>query len=185
SSSNRGLWRDVNRHGTHVAGTVGAKDDGGGVVGVAPGVGLWAVKILNDDGFGYLSWYVCGLDWIASRKDPVDPTRPLFEAVNMSVAKSGSDDRACGTRNKDILHAAICRVVAAGIPVVAAAGNDLSNASTLVPASYDEVITVSALADTDGKPGGSGGSSCYSWGHSAQDDHLANFPHVGTQRHHT
>jgi hypothetical protein len=179
SSSNRGLWRDVNRHGTHVAGTVGAKDDGGGVVGVAPGVRLWAVKILNDDGFGYLSWYVCGLDWIASRKDPVDPTRPLFEAVNMSVAKAGADDRACGTRNKDILHAAICRVVAAGIPVVAAAGNDRSNASTLVPASYDEVITVSALADSDGKPGGVGGSSCYSWGGYDQDDTLADFSNGG------
>ena len=179
STSNRGLWRDMNHHGTHVAGTVGAKDDGYGVVGVAPGVRLWAVKILNDDGFGYLSWYVCGLDWIASRKDPVDPTRPLFEAVNMSVAKSGSDDRACGTKNKDILHAAICRVVAAGIPVVAAAGNDRSNASTLVPASYDEVITVSALADTDGRSGGSGGPSCYSWGTYDQDDTLADFSNGG------
>jgi subtilisin family serine protease len=179
STSDRTLWRDRENHGTHVAGTVGARDNGFGVVGVAPGVRLWAVKILNDDGFGYLSWYVCGLDWIAAQRDPNDPSRPLFEAVNMSVAKKGSDDRACGTTNADILHQAICRVVAAGIPVVAAAGNDRSSASTLVPASYDEVITVSALADSDGKPGGKGGNLCYSWGTYDQDDTLADFSNGG------
>jgi subtilisin family serine protease len=179
STSDRTLWRDQENHGTHVAGTVGARDNGFGVVGVAPGVRLWAVKILNDDGFGYLSWYVCGLDWIAAQRDPNDPSRPLFEAVNMSVAKKGADDRACGTKNADILHAAICRVVAAGIPVVAAAGNDRGNASTLVPASYDEVITVSALADSDGLPGGKGGSLCYSWGTYDQDDTLADFSNGG------
>ena len=60
-----------------------------GVVGVAPGARVWGVKILNGDGYGYLSWYVCGLDWILAQRDG---SRPLFEAVNMSVAKSGADD---------------------------------------------------------------------------------------------
>ncbi|HZD07268.1 MAG TPA: S8 family serine peptidase, partial [Candidatus Limnocylindrales bacterium] len=77
---------DHNGHGTHVAGTVGAIDNGIGVVGVAPGVRLWAVKILDPEGNGLLSWYVCGLDWITAQRDPVDPSRPLIEAVNMSVA---------------------------------------------------------------------------------------------------
>ena len=76
STTNRSLWRDVEGHGTHVAGTVGAIDNGGGVVGVAPGVRLWAVKILDDTGEGLLSWYVCGLDWIASQRDPLDASRP-------------------------------------------------------------------------------------------------------------
>ena len=62
----------TNNHGTHVAGTVGALDNGIGVVGVAPGARLWAVKILNDDGYGLLSWYVCGLDWILAQRDPTD-----------------------------------------------------------------------------------------------------------------
>ena len=64
-----------------------------GVVGVAPGARIWAVRILNADGYGLLSWYVCGLDWILAQRDPIDASRPLIEAVNMSVAKSGSDDR--------------------------------------------------------------------------------------------
>jgi subtilisin family serine protease len=180
STTNRALWRDVYGHGTHVAGTVGAIDNGGGVVGVAPGVRLWAVKILDDTGEGLLSWYVCGLDWIAAQRDPLDPTRPLFEAVNMSVAKWGSDDRNCGLTNKDILHKAICRLVASGVTVVAAAGNDGKSASTRVPAAYNEVITVSALADTDGKPGGLGGNRCLSWGTYDKDDTFADFSNFGS-----
>ena len=49
-------------------------DNDFGVVGVAPGARVWAVKILNDDGYGLLSWYVCGLDWILAQRDPNDPT---------------------------------------------------------------------------------------------------------------
>ena len=180
STSNHAAWRDVYGHGTHVAGTVGAIDNGSGVVGVAPGVRLWAVKILDDSGEGLLSWYVCGLDWIAAQRDPADASRPLFEAVNMSVAKWGEDDRHCGAWNKDILHAAICRLVASGVTVVAAAGNDHSSAAARVPAAYNEVITVSALADTDGKPGGLGGNRCYSWGTYDNDDSFADFSNRGS-----
>ena len=179
STSDRSAWRDVEGHGTHVAGTVAALDNGIGVVGVAPGARVWAVKILNDDGYGLLSWYVCGLDWILAQRDPSDSSRPLFEAVNMSVTKDGRDDNACGASNADPLHAAICRVVAGGITVVAAAANDSGAASFRVPASYNEVITVSALADTDGKAGSLGGNKCYSWGGYDQDDTFADFSNYG------
>jgi len=180
STATRTAWRDVQGHGTHVAGTVGAKDNTGGVVGVAPGVRLWAVKILNDDGYGLLSWYVCGLDWMLAQRDPADPTRPLFEAANMSVAKSGDDESDCGAAEKDVLHLAICRVVKGGITVVAAAGNDRMSAAKWVPAAYNEVITVSALADTDGKAGALGGNLCYSWGSYDSDDTYANFSNYGS-----
>ncbi|MEA2518138.1 MAG: hypothetical protein QOF49_218, partial [Chloroflexota bacterium] len=180
STSNTALWRDVYGHGTHVAGTVGAIDNGNGVVGVAPGVRLWAVKILDDTGDGLLSWYVCGLDWIASQHDPLDPSRPRFESVNMSVAKYGRDDQNCGNTNKDILHQAICRLVASGVTVVAAAGNDGASSSVRVPAAYNEVITVSALADSDGKAGGLGGNRCFSWGTYDIDDTIADFSNYGS-----
>lgn len=179
SSSDRAAWQDVNGHGTHVAGTVGALDNGYGVVGVAPGVRLWSVRTLDKYGNGLVSWYICGLDWITAQRDPTDPSRPLFEAVNMSVERPGSDDRACGTTNGDLIHRAICRVVASGVTVVAAAGNDSANAASRIPASYDEVITVSALADTDGSPGGLGGNRCYSWGTYDRDDTFADFSNYG------
>ena len=180
TSSNRTSWMDQNGHGTHVAGTVGARDNDDGVVGVAPGVRLWAVRILDAKGEGYLSWWICGLDWIAAQNDPVDPTRPLIEAVNMSVTRWGLDDGKCGTVNKDLLHRAICRVVARGITVVAAAANDSGSAAKRVPAAYNEVITVSALADTDGLAGGAGGKLCWSWGSYDVDDTFADFSNYGS-----
>jgi len=180
SNTKTTVWQDGNGHGTHVAGIVGAIDDGSGVVGVAPGVRLWAVKILDATGNGLLSWYLCGLDWITAQRDPNDPNRPLFEAVNMSVAKWGHDDGNCGYTNSDVLHQAICRLVGSGVTVVAAAGNDSGSASARVPAAYNEVITVSALADTDGKPGGLGGNRCFSWGTYDKDDTFADFSNYGS-----
>ncbi|MFL5724812.1 MAG: S8 family serine peptidase [Chloroflexota bacterium] len=179
STSNPDRWRDVYGHGTHVAGTVGAIDNGTGVVGVAPGVRLWAVKVIDDSGSGMLSWYACGIDWVFAQHDRNDASRPLIEAVNMSITKWGRDDGACGSANGDFLHAAICRLVKSGVTVVAAAANDSGDAALRVPGSYDEVITVSALADTDGKPGGLGGNRCFSWGSYDVDDTFADFSNYG------
>jgi subtilisin family serine protease len=180
TTTNRSNWKDEEGHGTHVAGTVGALDNGAGVVGVAPGVRLWAVRILDAKGEGRLSWWICGLDWIAAQKDPADPSRPLIEAVNMSVTRWGRDDNNCGYTNSDVFHQAICRVVARGITVVAAAANDSAPAAKRTPAAYNEVITVSALADSDGRRGALGGSLCWSWGTYDKDDTFANFSNYGT-----
>ena len=102
----------------------------------------------------------------------------------MSVTKDGADDHNCGFTNNDPLHQAICRVIAGGITVVAAAANDSHSASRNIPASYNEVITVSALADTDGRPGGLGGNRCFSWGSYDKDDTFAELQQLRRRRRH-
>jgi subtilisin len=117
--------RDDDRygHGTHVAGIIGALNKNSGVVGVAPGVRLWAVKVLDDRGDGTVSGLLCGIDWItASRRDP-DPKRRIAVA-NLSVGGDGGDDGQCGRGDGDLLHQAICGSVADGVTYVAAAGKD-------------------------------------------------------------
>ncbi len=172
-------WGDGHGHGTHVAGIAAALDNDIGVVGAAPGARLWAIKVFDYRGYGKLSWYACGVDWVAGQRDRTNPERPLFEVANMSLRTEGSDDHDCGLTNDDPLHEQICRTVSAGVTVVVAAGNDRNNASNWIPAAYDEVITVSALADFDGMPGGAGPSTCSSWGSWDADDTFANFSNYG------
>jgi subtilisin len=159
---------DGNGHGTHVAGTIGAEDDGAGVVGVAPGARLWAVRVLNNQGSGTRSSIICGVDWVTSRAGTI-------EVANMSLGGSGTEPARSGCVTGDSYHDAICKSVAAGITYVVAAGNSAVNASTAVPAAYDEVITVSALSDFDGLPGGTGAATC----RADQDDTLADFSNFG------
>ena len=97
----------------------------------------------------------------------------------MSVTKWGSDDHACGATNNDILHEAICRRRRRRHHGRRRGRQRQGSASKRVPASYNEVITVSALADTDGKAGGLGGNRCYSWGGYDKDDTFADFSNYG------
>jgi subtilisin family serine protease len=143
---------DDNGHGSHVAGTVAAIDNAIGVVGVAPGANLYAVKVLNAGGSGSFSSVAAGLDWVARSRTDRDPSNDIAVA-NMSLAGVGSDDGACGRQNHDVMHKAICGCVAQGVVCVVAAGNSSSDAAGFAPAAYDEVLTVSAIADFDGKPG--------------------------------
>ena len=73
------------------------------------------------------------------------------------------------------MHEAICRSVAAGVTYVVAAGNESDNAANHVPAAYDEVITVSALADFNGQPGGGAAPTC----RADVDDTFADFSNFG------
>lgn len=161
SSSN---FADGHGHGTHVAGTIAAKDNDIGVVGVAPGARLYAARVLNNAGSGSWSSVICGIDWVASLASTI-------EVANMSLGGAGSD----GSCVADALHLAICNLVGAGVTVAVAAGNDSADAQGQVPAAYDEVITVSALADFDGQSGGNGQPTC----RSDEDDTLANFSNFG------
>ena len=160
-----GSYNDVHSHGTHVAGTIGALDDGSGVVGVAPGVRLWAVKVLDDTGRGTQSMIVCGLDWVAANAGTID-------VANMSLGGTGSDG-SCGA---NAYHLAICNTVNANVPVIVSAGNSSLDATGVVPATYAEVITVSSFSDFNGKPGGGATSPCSSGG---TDDTFAPYSNFG------
>ena len=181
TSDNRGAWQDGNGHGTHVAGTIGALDNGSGVVGVAPGARLWALKVLNNAGEGLVSWMVCGIDWITAKRAG-DTRQPLIEVANMSLRAnlpSGGDDHDCGRTIRDAMHAAICRSVAAGTVYVVAAGNDQNDASRYRPGTYSEAITVSAMTDYDGRPGGLG-SRPFGCTGGYPDDTWAGFSNFGS-----
>jgi subtilisin family serine protease len=154
---------DGNGHGTHVAGTIAAIDNGVGVVGVAPGARIHSVKVLGDSGSGSISGIVRGIDWVVARADTI-------EVINMSLGCEGCDS--------DALDTAITSAVDKGIVVVVAAGNSNKDAATFTPANHPDVVTVSAIADSDGKADGTGGApACRSV---ERDDYKASFSNFGS-----
>jgi subtilisin len=166
-------YDDGNGHGTHVSGTIAARDNAAGVVGMAPGARLYAVRVLNNAGSGSFSSIVCGIDYV----DSLSPAKggPI-RVANMSLGGSGSDDGSCGSRNGDAMHAAICRATADGVTFVVAAGNGATNLAGSVPAAYNEVLTVTAVADFNGKPGGGAPATC----RADVDDTAADFSNFTT-----
>ncbi|MGN6574432.1 MAG: S8 family serine peptidase [Nocardioides sp.] len=152
-----GSGDDDHYHGTHVAGTIAALDNGSGVVGVAPGARLWAVKVLNQRGSGSWSGVIAGIDWVAARGD--------IEVANLSLGGGFSQ----------AVNDAVAGAVGAGVTMVVAAGNDSANVAGYSPASEPKAITVSALADGDGRPGGLKDPTCYP----DKDDTFAGFSNYG------
>ena len=161
---------DLNGHGTHVAGTIAAKDDANGVVGVAPGANLYAVKVLTDAGVGLTSDIICGIDWVTSTRSDLNPSNDI-RVANMSLGGGGTDDDNCGNSNNDPYHRAICNSVNAGVVHVVAAGNETRDFRSTAPATYGEVLTVTAVTDFNGVPGGGAASTC----RSDVDDTEANY----------
>jgi subtilisin len=127
---------DGNGHGTHVAGTIG-----GAGIGVAQGVRLVPVKVLDDAGSGSWASVICGIDYVTANAGTI-------KVANMSLGGSSTEDpSSCASST---LHQAICNSVGAGVTYVVAAGNDARNSSGFVPAKYPSVTTVSAYSDLDG-----------------------------------
>jgi subtilisin family serine protease len=143
--------QDDNGHGTNVAGIIAARDQGSGVVGVAPGTKLYAVKVLSKTGSGTLSQILCGINWVTANASALN-----IRVANMSLTAAGTNDNNCGKTNKDAEHQAICSSTQAGVTYVAAAGNNSASLANYIPASYPEVLTVTAMSDTDGTFGALG-----------------------------
>lgn len=152
-TANGGTSQDANGHGTHVAGVIGARNSGAGTVGVAPGTPMYSVKVLDRDGVGTLSQVVCGIDWVTANAETLG-----IKVANISLGTAGSNDNNCGRTNGDALHLAICRSTERGITFVASAGNEGASLSGSIPAAYPEVLTVTAMSDSDGLPGRAGGA---------------------------
>lgn len=121
---------DDNGHGTHVGGIVGALNNSVGVVGIAPNVDLYPVKVLRSSGVGYLSDIIAGINWAVANH---------MDVINLSL---GTD------ADLQSLHDAVAAADRAGIVVVAAAGN--SGGSLMYPAAYPEVISV-GMIDENGQ----------------------------------
>lgn len=129
TTSDPDAWDDVNGHGTHSLGVIGADDNDHGVIGVAPAAKLYVAKTLADDGNGSINWMIQAIDWC------------IEESVDIISMSLGSQ------RNPgDVFHDAIKRARAAGIIIVAAAGN--ANSHIAWPAAYEDVIAVGAIDST-------------------------------------
>lgn len=125
-------YNDVYGHGTHVAGTIAALDNGYGVVGVAPEVNLYAVKVLGDNGSGSTSAIVAGIQWVCEQENISIINMSLGSSVYSSTFKNACDNAFYNE----------------GVLVVASAGNsgtaDGTGDTVGYPAKYDSVIAVAA-----------------------------------------
>ncbi|WP_406007413.1 S8 family peptidase [Streptomyces sp. NBC_00637] len=125
---------DFDGHGTHVAGIVQALNNGIGAEGIAPGTRLWNVKVLGDNGSGFFSDLIAGLNWVAQNA----------KARNIRVA-----NLSLGTpTDSPLVHRAVRLATQAGVAVVASAGNTGTTAPNF-PAAYPEAISVAATTVFD------------------------------------
>jgi subtilisin len=169
-------------HGTFVAGVIGAKDNNFGVIGTAPGAPLWSVRVVNDAGIITEGMLICAIDWVTSTRKDSDPDNDI-QVANISIGGSGTDSADCG-KGTDPMHYAICRSVSAGVVYAVAAGNSSADFATTVPATYDEVLTATAMADFDGKSEALASPLCGAedWSLRGQlDDHPAVFSNFASQ----
>lgn len=122
-------YNDDNGHGTHCAGTIAATDDSQGVVGVAPEADLYGVKVLDADGSGTFDDVIAGMQWAVDNK---------MQVASMSLGAS---------RGNPSLEAAVKAMEAAGVLLIAAAGN--SGRAVGFPAAYEGAVAVAASDSGD------------------------------------
>ncbi len=131
---------DCNGHGTHVAGTVGGSN-----YGVAPGVAIVPVRVLDCSGSGSTSGVIAGIDWVIANHVAGTPA-----VANMSL----------GGGRSSALDIAVQSAVADGVVFVVAAGNSTANACQSSPAGEPLAITVGATTSADARSSFSNYGSC-------------------------
>jgi subtilisin family serine protease len=130
--------QDCNGHGTHVAGTVG-----GATYGVAKGVALIAVRVLNCSGSGTNAGVIAGVDWVTA--NAVKPA-----VANMSLGGGAYSP----------LDTAVTNSINSGVSYAIAAGNSSANACNYSPARTASAITVGATTNTDARASFSNYGTC-------------------------
>jgi subtilisin family serine protease len=125
---------DLNGHGTHVSGTIAAYDNAIGVIGVAPGARVVAVRVLNKRGSGTNSGVIAGVDYVAANGQAGD-------VANMSLGGGVST----------ALDTAVVNASAGGVRFALAAGNESDNANNHSPARANgpNIYTISAFSVGD------------------------------------
>lgn len=121
--------QDANGHGTHAAGITAARENGNGIVGVAPECELYVAKVLADNGSGSDRAVAQGIDWLVSHG---------VQVINMSLGSPNPSDA---------IKFAISRAVSAGVVVVVAAGNSGRQYGVNYPARWEICVAVGAVDD--------------------------------------
>ena len=153
---------DDNGHGSHVAGIAAAKDNDVGIVGIAPGARIWAIKVCDSFGECKITNQIKGIEYAIQHANEID-------VLNISVENP----------NSPALNNIINAAVKAGITVVVSAGNHGKDASATSPANNHNVITVSAIGDSDGVCGAAGPDLTLDDNSTIPDDAFAFFSNFG------
>jgi len=134
SGTNLKKCSDANGHGTHVAGIIASRLNGLGVAGVAPKVILYAIRVLDASGSGYVSDVAKGIVEAVKGPDGTPGTPDDADVISMSL----------GGPDSTTLHDAVQYAYSYNVTLVAAAGNEGAD-NPSYPAAYDEVIAVGAV----------------------------------------